>query len=131
MKESHASYDTITKYLNIKTFPNYLFETSGLHYKYVTIINDDSRVINKQSFKLIDDPGVIIYNCQVYNTGHSSDFWNTNGTGVFYYFNDYRGHHRKGIAILTATEVNWHKKLWFHSTKMYFWTLLKGSDKRT
>jgi hypothetical protein len=36
---------------------------------------------------------------------------------VFYYFYDYRGHHRKGIAI----EVNLqNKKLWFHSTKMCF-----------
>jgi hypothetical protein len=38
---------------------------------------------------------------------------------VFYYFNDYRGHHRKGVAIHTATEFNLDKK-WFHSTKMYF-----------
>ncbi len=27
-------------------------------------------------------------------------------THFFYYFNDYRGHHRKGIAIYTTTEVN-------------------------
>ncbi len=27
------------------------------------IINDDSSIVNKQSFKLIDDPRVIIYNC--------------------------------------------------------------------
>jgi hypothetical protein len=29
---------------------------------------------------------------------------------VFYYFDDYRGHHRKGIAIYTATDVNLHLK---------------------
>ncbi len=29
---------------------------------------------------------------------------------VFYYFDDYRGHHRKGIAIYTATEINLHEK---------------------
>ncbi len=28
----------------------------------------------------------------------------------FYYFDDYRGHHRKGIAIYTATKVNLHLK---------------------
>ncbi len=63
MKESHASYATINRNLSIKTCPNYLFEISGLYYKYVTIVNDDSRVINKSSFKLIYDPGVIIYDC--------------------------------------------------------------------
>jgi hypothetical protein len=63
MKERHESYATINRNLNIKTCPIYLFETCGLYYKYVTIVNDDSRVINKQSFKLIDDSGVIIYDC--------------------------------------------------------------------
>jgi hypothetical protein len=28
----------------------------------------------------------------------------------FYYFDEYRGHHRKGVAIYTTTEVNVHKK---------------------
>jgi hypothetical protein len=39
---------------------------------------------------------------------HLSD--RVNGTARFYYFDDYKGHHRKGIAIYTATEVNLHKK---------------------
>ncbi len=40
---------------------------------------------------------------------------------VLYCFDDYRGHHRKGIAIYTASKVNLHlKKLWFHSTKCIF-----------
>ena len=34
--------------------------SSGLYYKHVTIVNDDSSVISKQSFKLIDDPRVVI-----------------------------------------------------------------------
>ncbi len=34
--------------------------TGGLYYKHVTIVNDDSSVISKWSFKLIDDPRVII-----------------------------------------------------------------------
>ncbi len=36
---------------------------------------------------------------------------------VFYYFNDYRGHHRKGIAIDAGTEVNLHKKISFIQQK--------------
>jgi hypothetical protein len=35
--------------------------TNGRYYKHVMIVNDDSSVISKWSFKLIDDPGVIIY----------------------------------------------------------------------
>jgi hypothetical protein len=35
--------------------------TSGLYYKLVTIVNDDSSIISKWSFKLIDDPRVVIY----------------------------------------------------------------------
>ncbi len=34
---------------------------SGLYYKHVTIVKDDSSIINKWSFKLIDNPRVIIY----------------------------------------------------------------------
>jgi len=32
-----------------------------LNYKHVTIVNDNCSVISKGSFKLIDDPRVIIY----------------------------------------------------------------------
>ncbi len=35
---------------------------SGLYYKHVTIINDNSSIVSKWSFKLSDDPRVIIYN---------------------------------------------------------------------
>jgi len=34
---------------------------SGLYYQHVTIINDDSSVGNKWSFKLIDDTRVVMY----------------------------------------------------------------------
>jgi hypothetical protein len=34
-----------------------------LYYKHVTIVDDDSRVLSKGSFKLIGDPRVIIYDC--------------------------------------------------------------------
>jgi hypothetical protein len=36
--------------------------TSGLYYKPITIINDDSSIINKLETILIDDARVIIYN---------------------------------------------------------------------
>ena len=39
----------------------YTLDTCGLYYKHVTIINDNSSVVNKWSFKLIDDPRVVIY----------------------------------------------------------------------
>ena len=37
------------------------FSIPCLYYKHVTIVNDDSSIIIKLSFKLIDDPRVIIY----------------------------------------------------------------------
>jgi hypothetical protein len=43
-----------------------LCETSGLYYKYITIVNDDSRVINKLETSLTDDARVIIYDCQIF-----------------------------------------------------------------
>jgi hypothetical protein len=33
---------------------------------------------------------------------------------VVYIFIDYRGRHRKGVAIYSATSVNFQQKLWFH-----------------
>ncbi len=36
-------------------------DTSGLYYKHITIINDDSSIINKIEDSLTDDARVIIY----------------------------------------------------------------------
>jgi hypothetical protein len=36
---------------------------------------------------------------------------------VFCIFIDYRGRHRKGVAIYDATLVNLQQKLWFHIKK--------------
>ncbi len=44
-------------YLNVVHFIN----TSGLHYKFMTILNDDARVINKLEALLTDDASVVIY----------------------------------------------------------------------
>ncbi len=49
----------------------------GLYYKHVTIIIDDSSVISKWSFKLFDDPRVVIYDRNTFiiqATGHSLSF---------------------------------------------------------
>jgi hypothetical protein len=40
----------------------YDIETCGLYYKPTTIVNDDSRVINKLEASLTDDARVVIYN---------------------------------------------------------------------
>jgi hypothetical protein len=40
---------------------NYNIDNSGLYYKHVKIVNDNSSIINKWSFKLIDDARVVIY----------------------------------------------------------------------
>ncbi len=37
------------------------FNTSGLYYKPMTIVNDDSRVVNKLETSLTDDARVVIY----------------------------------------------------------------------
>ncbi len=37
------------------------WHSSGLYYKHVTIVNDDSSIVRKWSFKLSDDPRVFLY----------------------------------------------------------------------
>ncbi len=38
----------------------------GLYYKPITIINDDSRVVNKLETSLTDDARVFIYDCHMF-----------------------------------------------------------------
>ncbi len=40
--------------------------SSGLYYKPVTIVNEDSRVANKLEASLTDDARVVIYNCHMF-----------------------------------------------------------------
>ncbi len=47
---------------------------SGLYYKHVTIVNDESRVISNRSLKLIDDAWVVNYDHNMFiiqATGYS------------------------------------------------------------
>jgi hypothetical protein len=41
--------------------PMFVGKTSGLYYKPMTIVNDNSRVVNKPKTSLTDDARVIIY----------------------------------------------------------------------
>ena len=40
--------------------------TCGLYYKHLTIVNDNSSIISKWSFKLLDDSRVVIYNLHMF-----------------------------------------------------------------
>jgi hypothetical protein len=39
---------------------------SGLYYKHMTIVNDDSSAVSEQSFKLIDSAGGVIYDRRMF-----------------------------------------------------------------
>jgi hypothetical protein len=43
-----------------------LIKISGLYYKPMTIVNDDSRVISKLEASLTDGTRVVIYNCHMF-----------------------------------------------------------------
>jgi len=40
--------------------------SSGLYYKPMTIVNDDSRVLNKLEASLTDDARVVIFDCHMF-----------------------------------------------------------------
>jgi hypothetical protein len=40
--------------------------TNGLYYKHMTIVNDDSSIVIKWSFKLIDAARGVIYDCHLF-----------------------------------------------------------------
>ncbi len=56
--KEYFSSNLINEYFELK---DVLAKFCGLYYKHVTIVINDSSVISKWSFKLIDDPRVIIY----------------------------------------------------------------------
>jgi hypothetical protein len=43
-----------------------ILNRAGLYYKQITIVNDDSNIINKLETSLTDDARVIIYNCHMF-----------------------------------------------------------------
>jgi hypothetical protein len=46
--------------------PPHSLKISGLYYKPMTIVNDDSRVITKLETSVTDDTRVVIYNCHMF-----------------------------------------------------------------
>ncbi len=48
--------------------------TSGLYYKLITIVNDDSSIINKFETSLIDDARVVIYDRHMYIVQATNDW---------------------------------------------------------
>ncbi len=49
---------------------------SGLYYKHMTIVHDDSSIISKWSSKLTDDTGVVMYDRNMFiiqSTGYFSN----------------------------------------------------------
>ena len=66
----------------------YILEiTSGLYYKTITIVNDDSRFINKLETSLNDDARVVIYDRHMFIVQATvfSDFVIIEGAGVKVY----------------------------------------------
>jgi hypothetical protein len=49
---------------------------------------------------------------------------------IFYTFIDYRGHHRKGVAIFNADNVDFEPKPWFQQKKVCFRTLQRGPNNK-
>ncbi len=54
------------------------FESSALYYKHITIVNDDSSIVNKLGVSLTDDSRVVIYDrnmfiVQVTSAGNSRE----------------------------------------------------------
>ncbi len=52
---------TLNYKLGLQKVVWYKFGPCGLYYEHMTIVNDDSGVISKWSFRFIDDPRVVIY----------------------------------------------------------------------
>jgi len=63
MSEVAQMVEQLTTHSEIKgSNPELPLGTSVLYYKPMTIVNDDSRVINKLEASLTDDARVVIYN---------------------------------------------------------------------
>ncbi len=43
-----------------------LWSASGLHFKPITIVNDDSKVVNKLETSLTDDASAVIYDLHMF-----------------------------------------------------------------
>ncbi len=50
-------------------------ETNGLYYKPITIVNDDSKIINKLETSLTGDARVVIYNHHMFLVQATNQLW--------------------------------------------------------
>jgi hypothetical protein len=65
----------------------YFTSSSGLYYKHVTIVIDNSSIISKWSFKLIDDPSIVIYDRHrfiIQATGSLSVYYDLYGIDIHF-----------------------------------------------
>jgi hypothetical protein len=61
-KCQHIEFDWENNVFNVDVLEWGNIEICGLHYKHVTIVNDDSSIVTKWSSKLIDAARGVIYN---------------------------------------------------------------------
>jgi len=61
---------------------------------------------------------------------HKCLWLSVNGTAHFTLFIDDKGCHIIGISIYNPTRGSLQQKNWFNSTKMCFWTLLRGTTRK-
>ncbi len=57
---------TINAFKCSEFFFYHFSDTSGLYYKPMTIVNDNSKVVNRRETSLTDDARVIIYDCHMF-----------------------------------------------------------------
>ncbi len=101
----------------------------GLHYKHVTIVNDDTSVISEWSPKLIDDARVVIYDRNMFiiqvtgHQGHSSQ--RAKGyffiEGIFKIAN-YILYMKPFFLIYLILGFMWKVQLWCFCPKCSLWT---------
>jgi hypothetical protein len=58
------------------------YTSSGLFYKHITIVNDDSNIVNKWLKSLTDNLRVVIYNCNMF-------IIQANGIGLVFWYTTY------------------------------------------
>ncbi len=50
-------------------------ESNGLYYKPITIVNDDSKIINKLEISLTDDASIVIYDHHMLIVQATNELW--------------------------------------------------------
>jgi hypothetical protein len=93
MKEQELESSVKTVVEHSPHYPKIKGLSSDLYYKPITIVNDDSSIINKLQTSLIDDARVIIYDCHIFIVQATAS---TTGTG------------REETSNYDRVEPHWH-----------------------